>query len=172
METVNLDWLYYRGMLIKAGLSILVFVAFWVAGGLASKGIRKIADRLHEGKREVVHLFASVARFLFLLLGIVSALGTAGMDVSALVAGLGLTGFALGFALKDALSNLLAGTLILFYQPFSLGDRIEVGGVEGAVKEINLRYTVIRGPGKEYLVPNAAILNSTVTLHGEAGGTA
>ena len=57
--------------------------------------------------------------------GLVTALGTLGVDVSALVAGLGLTGFALGFAVKDTISNILAGVLLLVYRPFSKKDYVE-----------------------------------------------
>ena len=67
----------------------------------------------------VVRLMAMAARVTLLVAGIVTALGTVGVDVSALVAGLGLTGFALGFAIKDTISNILAGVLLLVYRPFS-----------------------------------------------------
>jgi small-conductance mechanosensitive channel len=87
-----------------------------------------------------------------------------GVNVSALVASLGLTGFALGFALKDALSNLLAGALILIYQPFRCGDTIKVAGCEGEVTEINLRYTILRGDGKTHLIPNATLYTNTVDI--------
>ena len=56
-----------------------------------------------------------MAKLSLIVFGLVTALGTAGVNVSALVAGLGLTGFALGFAFRDVLSNLLAGVLILLY---------------------------------------------------------
>ena len=57
------------------------------------------------------------------------SLGTLGINVSALVAGLGLTGFALGFAFRDALSNVLAGVMILLYHPFHRGDCANITGL-------------------------------------------
>ena len=54
-----------------------------------------------------------------------------GINVSAIVAGLGLTGFAFGFAFKDMLSNFISGILIFIYEPFKLGDTIIVDGKEG-----------------------------------------
>jgi small conductance mechanosensitive channel len=94
----------------------------------------------------------------------VTALGTLGINVSALVAGLGLTGFALGFAFKDALSNLLAGILILIYRPFMRGERISVTGLEGEVAELNFRYTVLRTPEKRILIPNSTLFTNAVTV--------
>lgn len=96
--------------------------------------------------------------------GIMTALGTLGVDVSALVAGLGLTGFALGFALKDVISNALSGILILVYQPFRKGSVINVTGSEGMVVEINLRYTVLQGDDKLSFVPNATLFTNTVVV--------
>ena len=69
-------------------------------------------------------LLARAAKIALITLGAVTALGNLGVDVSAIVVGLGLTGFALGFALRDTISNLLAGVLILLYSPFEIGNRI------------------------------------------------
>jgi small-conductance mechanosensitive channel len=87
-----------------------------------------------------------------------------GVNVSALVAGLGLTGFALGFALKDVLSNLIAGILILLYRPFRLNDYITVGGLQGIVTEIDLRYTRLEKEGEAYLIPNSVLFTNSIGL--------
>jgi len=87
-----------------------------------------------------------------------------GINVSALVAGLGLTGFALGFALRDILSNLLAGALIIVYRPFHRGDKIAVAGCEGKVQEIDLRYTIVQGENKIYLIPNSTLFTNTISI--------
>jgi small-conductance mechanosensitive channel len=95
-----------------------------------------------------------------------------GINVSALVAGLGLTGFALGFGLKDILGNLVSGLLILLYRPFSLNEQISVAGMEGCVTEIDLRYTRLENAGKAYLIPNSMMITNTIMLisRGEKGG--
>ena len=87
-----------------------------------------------------------------------------GINVSALVAGLGLTGFALGFALKDILSNLIAGVLILLYRPFRVNDYIMVTGLEGAVTEIDLRYTTLQKEGQKFLIPNSVLFTNSIGL--------
>jgi small-conductance mechanosensitive channel len=99
------------------------------------------------------------------MFGIVTALGTLGINVGAMIAGLGLVGFALGFALKDLLSNFLAGFLILIYNPFVRGDQIRVTEHEGVVIEINLRYTVLQGDHKRILIPNATLFSNAVIVH-------
>jgi hypothetical protein len=96
--------------------------------------------------------------------GTITALGTIGIDIWAMVAGLGLVGFALGFALKDLLSNFLAGFLILLYNPFVRGDVIAVSGNEGQVVEINMRYTVLQNNEKRILIPNSTLFQNNVIV--------
>src|SRR5439155_2054975 len=102
-----------------------------------------------------------------LIFGAVTALGTMGVEVSALVAGLGLTGFALGLALKDIVSNALSGILVLVYRPFRILDSIKVTDLEGTVTEINLRYTVLEAEGQTHLIPNASLFANPVTVLGK-----
>ena len=116
---------------------------------------------------ELTHLLARFVKLCLLLFGVVTALGTLGIEVSALVAGLGLTGFALGFALKDIISNVLSGVLIIFFRPFKQGDRISVFSnlaFEGAVVEINLRYTVLDAGEKTVFIPNSVLFTNVVTV--------
>ncbi len=93
-------------------------------------------------------------------LGTIVGLGTMGINVEALVASLGLAGFALGFALRDAIASVLAGVLILIYRPFGYGDHIVVSGFEGVVVHINLRYTTIEDSDKHHLIPNQTMYSS------------
>lgn len=150
---------------LRLGFAAIVLLGFWIAAAIAGKLIEHFSVRLGPERMELLNLGAQVARIGVRIFGGVTALGTLGVDVSALVAGLGLTGFALGFALKDALSNLLAGAMILFYRPFRRGSRISVGGFEGTVTQIDLRYTRLRGKEQDYLLPNSTLLTNAITLH-------
>lgn len=98
------------------------------------------------------------------VLGLITALGTRGVNITGIVAGLGLTSFALGFALKDSISNLLAGVLILLYRPFEVGDRIDVGGLSGIVMHVNLRYTEMESEAERVLVPNSKMLTDPIRV--------
>ena len=92
------------------------------------------------------------------------ALGTIGINVSALVAGLGLTGFALGFALKDVVSNLIAGSMILLHRPFKVHDIICEAGHEGKVIDIDLRYTTIEADGKKVLIQKSTLFTKEISI--------
>ena len=148
-------------------VSLVILVVTWFLSRILAAAIRRLGTTWHESRRAVIGLAATTAKVGILLVGIITAIGTLGIDVSALVAGLGLTGFALGFALKDALSNLLAGVLVLIYQPFAEDDTIAVAGSEGRVREINLRYTVVEKEGVLFQVPNALLLNNVIRVMGK-----
>lgn len=148
----------------KLGVAIVIFIAAWLVGTIIKFIICRAARHFPPGKKRVLRLAGSSSKIVILLLGGITALAMAGVDVKALVAGLGLSGFALSFALKDALSNLMAGARIMVYQPFDCGDMIEVTGVRGLVTEINLRYTVLEFENKTHLVPNSILYTNKITV--------
>src|SRR5581483_6535082 len=134
----------------KIVMSLLILFLFWLASVIL------------EG--DILVLMKQMAKTTLLVFGILTALGTVGINISALIAGLGLTGFALGFALKDILSNFVAGILILTYHPYRRSDYISVSGLEGIVVEIDLRYTTLESEGKRILIPNSTLFTNAITV--------
>ena len=112
----------------------------------------------------VINLLARSAHVVLIAVGLVTALGTLGLDVTAIVASLGLTGFAVSFALKDSISNLLSGMLILIYRPFKVGALIKVKTFEGQVTAIDLRYTKLERDGEKILVPNSLLFTNPISI--------
>jgi len=145
--------------LVALGLLIL----FLVLSRAAHFGVLRIVERTR-AHGPLGELLASIARISLILLGLITALGTLGVNIMGIVAGLGLTGFALGFALKDSISNLLAGVMILLYRPFEVGDRIDVGGLGGRVTHVNLRYTELESETERVLVPNSKMLTDPIRV--------
>ena len=144
-------------------ISLAIFLVFWALAVSVSRVISRVAQ-VRAVHPEVVFLFARSTKAALLTLGVVTALGTSGVNVSALVASLGLTGFALGFALRDILSNFLAGVLILLYKPFHRGDHINMAGLEGTVVNIDLRYTMLEHEGTSILIPNSNLFTTPITV--------
>ncbi|MFN2253803.1 MAG: mechanosensitive ion channel family protein, partial [Candidatus Promineifilaceae bacterium] len=108
----------------------------------------------------------SIIKYGLLLAGIVSALAAAGVNTAALLASLGIAGFTIGFAAKDAFSNLISGLLIYLDRPFVIGDLVEIEDNYGTVDQITLRSTrIITSDGKMLAVPNADIINKTVASY-------
>ncbi len=153
----------------RVALALAVFAAFWVGGKTVLALVRRLAAK-DPLRADILSLLGRAAHVGLAGFGAVCALGTLGVDVTAIIAGLGLTGFALGFALKDMLSSAVAGVMLLLSRPFVPGDRIIVTGFEGNVVEVDLRYVTLDGGDKKYLVPNTAVMTNPVTVLQKADG--
>ena len=136
----------------------------WIMGNISKAIASKIGARLSAMKRELSDLVGQVSKSIFIIIGTVLALSKIGININALVASLGLTGFALGFALRDILSNVLSGALIFIYRPFNIHDRISVTGLAGEVTDIDLRYTTISADDRIFLLPNSILFNNAVQI--------
>ena len=147
----------------KVGGVVLIILVFFILSKLITRAIAKVAERLKLDSH-LTSLLARTSSITLIIFGFVTALGTLGINVSAIVAGLGLTGFALGFALKDTISNLLSGILILLYKPFKIGNTIKVSGYEGDVVSIDLRYTELDSEGNKILIPNSKLFTDPISV--------
>lgn len=152
-------------------IGVLIIIAFWILAKITEYLVARVRHRLLHSAG-LLQLLGRVAKLAILTLGVATALGTMGINVSALVAGLGLTGFALGFAFRDILSNLLAGVLLLLFRPFGVGDRISVAGFDGEVSSIDLRYTILKQPDKVVLIPNSNLFTNPIVVSGDSHGPA
>jgi small conductance mechanosensitive channel len=165
-ETLLRIWagLFERLPYIVIGL--IVMIAFWMGGRLIQRALLTAGDR--------TRLDGTLARLLGRLIGAV--MFVLGLLVAAvvvfptfkpgdLVAGLGITSVAIGFAFKDVLQNFFAGILILWRRPFVIGDAIIVNGYEGTVEEINVRATRIKTYDHERaIIPNGDVYTSAVLV--------
>ena len=144
-------------------LSIGIFILFWICGTILKTIVRRVMDE-KSPHTNISRVLAGIVKNIMLILGLITALGTLGVNISAIVAGLGLTGFAFGFAFKDMLSNFISGVLIFIYEPFNLGDTIEVEGKIGKVIDINLRYVTIEAEDQKVLVPNSISVSKVIAV--------
>jgi small conductance mechanosensitive channel len=163
--TVTLSTLRDNAILFIPTLitGLVLFIIFWLVSKFARRIIRRIGKET-ELPAEVCSLVADVVGVTILGFGIITALGTIGIDIGAMIAGLGLTGFALAFALQDIISSTLAGIMLLMYRPFAVGQRIKVGGNEGVVTDSNLRYTRLNNEGNAILLPNSTLFKEAIIV--------
>jgi small conductance mechanosensitive channel len=153
--------------LISAAVFLVITV---VLARLVRRGVEAALRRT--STEAYVHLLvAKLAYFGTMLLGLVVALSIGGVQLGWVVGSLGLVTIALGFALQDILSNFVAGIVLLLEHPFTRGDQIAMGEVNGRVEDIRVRATQLRTvDGQQVLVPNkllftSVIVNSTATMH-------
>lgn len=144
---------------LSAGGIILVF---WILARYATKWLIRALERTNVDDH-FQRVASRFTRYTILGMGFVTALGTVGVQLSALVTTLGVVGFAVSFAFQDIIGNFLAGLLIMFQRPFKLGDAINSAGVDGIVEDIRIRDTVLKTfDGKRVVMPNRSILNDSI----------
>jgi small conductance mechanosensitive channel len=109
------------------------------------------------------NILVSTSGGTVMALGILMALSQVGISLTPMLAGLGVAGFIVGFALQDSLGNFAAGAMILIYRPFDVGDLVEVPGAGGLVKKMNLVSTTITTLDNQTLVvPNSKIWGDVI----------
>ncbi|MCK5113639.1 MAG: mechanosensitive ion channel [Phycisphaerae bacterium] len=144
--------------------AVVIFAVFYIASMIINYLLKRASKRYDTSASEVFRLLSNSQRALLLIIGAIIAISKLGFDMSAIVAGLGLTGFALGFALKDTISNLIAGMMIVLYKPFEIGSEVDISGSCGTVIDINLRYITLKTEDGTCLVPNSFFLSKKLTL--------
>ena len=108
-------------------------------------------------------ILVSVSGGSVMALGFLMALSQAGISIGPALAGLGVAGFVVGFALQDTLGNFAAGAMILIYRPYDVDDFVEVAGASGLVKEMSLVSTTIATFDNQTLVvPNSKIWGDVI----------
>lgn len=122
-------------------------------------------------KRTLISDFASsvVSKGCWAIL-IVMVLGRLGVNIAPLIAGLGVTGFILGFAFQESLGNLASGLMIALNDPFKVGDFVDMAGYSGSVLEVNMMATVLAtADNKKVVVPNKSAWGSPIVNYSALG---
>jgi len=149
-------------------LSLLMFAAvlylFRLLARLAQRLVRVASDRSSLPMSNLLkNMLVSISGGAVLLVGILIALSYIGISLTPMLAGLGVAGFIVGFALQDSLSNFAAGAMILIYRPYDVNDFIEVTDVSGLVKKMNLvSTTIVTFDNQTLVVPNRKIWGDVI----------
>jgi len=152
-----------------ATIALFVQIGFWVSGGIARWIAVYKARKATEDAAAVMSMkvLSIIARLVLWSLVVLLSLENMGVDVTALVAGLGIGGVAVALAAQNILGDLFASLSIVLDKPFILGDFLIVGDDLGAVEEIGLKTTRIRSlSGEQLVISNADLLGSRIRNYG------
>jgi small-conductance mechanosensitive channel len=156
---------------IKGIPNLLTALAILVLALYFARALSRIVNRVLKRRNApegVTQLLAQLAYGTIIVAGIITALQRF-FDVTAFLAGLGILGFTVGFALQDVMKNFAAGVILLIQQPFHINEVIGVAGFDGTVLEIDLRSTEIKATdGRIVSIPNADILSGPIINHTRA----
>ena len=142
------------GLRIVAALVILLVGA--IAIRLAAKAFEKLLEKTRLGEKSLVAKFlVSVAVKVAWAFLVVIVLGKLGVDVGPIIAGLGVTGFILGFAFQESLGSLAAGLMIAVNKPFKVGDFVSVAGLDGSITALDMMAVTLATPdNRKITIPN------------------
>jgi small conductance mechanosensitive channel len=146
---------------------LLFLLVLWVSVAASRLTRRVVGEGLKRSNLRVSlllrNMIVSSAGGLVLLLGVLFGLAQLGISVGPLLAGLGIAGFIVGFALQDTLGNFAAGMMILFYRPYDVGDIVEAGGIFGKVSRMSLvNTTILTFDNQTLVIPNSKIWGDVI----------
>jgi len=148
-------------------LDVLGIVAILVVGKIAIMLITRILRKVFNRSRKINDL---MARFLVKVVATIGwimvllvIIGRLGVDLAPIIAGLGITGFILGFAFQETIGNLLAGVMIILNSPFRIGDYVDVGSLSGTVREMDMMCVTLSTPdNKRVILANKLVWGNAI----------
>lgn len=145
-------------------MAALILVAGLYAAGFISKRVRAWAVAHPRIDTTLAIFFASIIRYLIIVVVVIAVLTRFGVETTSLVAALGAMTLAVGLALQGTLANVAAGVMIVFFRPYRIGDFVDISGTMGTVKDINLFLTELSTPdNKQIIVPNGRSWGNVIT---------
>ena len=142
-------------LILIVGKILITLLKKWITKSLTkSKKINELMQKL------ILKVIAAVAWVLLLVI----VLGQIGVNLGPIIAGLGVTGFILGFAFQETIGNLLAGAMIAINSPFRIGDYVEIGSISGSVRDMDMMSVTLATPdNKRVILANKLVWGTAIT---------
>lgn len=142
--------------------AVLIFFVGRIIARMIQKAVRRAMGKAKVDET-LIAFVANITYAFLLVLIILVALNTMGVQVTSFIAILGAAGLAVGLALQGSLSNFAAGVLLIIFRPFKAGDVVDVNGVLGKVEEIDIFTTKLATPdNKCVIIPNSKITDGNI----------
>ncbi len=153
-------------LLISYAVNIVAAIAIIFVGMIVARIISNTVNRLLCARHidtTVADFLSALVRYGIIAFTLIAALGRIGVQTTSVIAILGAAGLAVGLALKDSLSNLAAGVLLVIFRHFRTGEFVDLGGIMGTVMNVQIFSTTLKSAdGKRVVVPNGKILAGNI----------
>ncbi|MEH6694539.1 MAG: mechanosensitive ion channel domain-containing protein [Hyphomonas sp.] len=144
------------------GAFLVLIIGLRISGAMASF-VRKQAIKRPNIDETLGSFFASLVRWLMTAATLIAALQLFGVQATSFVAILGAMTLAIGLSLQGALGNIASGIMIMLFRPYGVGQYIDIAGIGGTVKEINLFQTILATPDNvQVIVPNSQAIDGII----------
>ncbi len=159
-------WEKHSDDVIRFVKAVILALIVLVAIKLVSMAARKIIARLFkkiEGDESLTYATYTIVRTLIWVIGLLIILDLFGFNTASLLTVLGAAGLAIGLAMKDSLSNIAAGIMLLILRPYKLGDYIDCGSVSGTIQQMGLFSTILKTPDGLFVsAPNSVVFGTPI----------
>jgi small conductance mechanosensitive channel len=171
IQTIDLIKTKVVSFLTDYGFQIIGALIILTIGLIIAWWLGRVLGQWLETKRvepPIVMLAVRVIRLLVFLVALLQALDKLSVPIGPMLAGIGVAGVGIGLALQGVLGNLVAGLTIIFTKPFRVGEYIEVAGVSGQVKQIELFSTMLLHADMSLvMVPNRKLVGEILHNYGQ-----
>jgi small conductance mechanosensitive channel len=145
---------------------VAIALGILIGGWIVAKWANRLTRRALSHRRvdeALARFLASILQYTVIAAAIITALGAVGIQTTSMVAVFASAGLAIGLALQGSLASFASGVMILFFRPFTLNDKVTIGGQTGVVHDIGLfATTLITGDNETIIVPNNAITSASI----------
>ncbi len=150
-------------LLLNVAIAIGILIVGWAITKLIVKGMKRYLTKARTDEL-LVRFATTVANVVLLLIVVIAALSSLGINTTSLVALIGAAGLAVGLALQDSLKNFASGVMLMLQRPFTIGDLVEAAGATGLVEEVSLFTSILHTPdNRKVIVPNGEIYSGVIT---------
>jgi len=161
------NWLVKnQDLLIQYAVNIVAAIVIFIVGSIIAKIVSGTITRLMKARGvdlTVAHFLSALVRYGIMAFTIIAALGRIGVQTASVIAVIGAAGLAVGLALQGSLSNFAAGVLLVLFRPFRTGEFVDLGGVSGTVKDVQIfSTTMLTSDNKTIVVPNGKIIAGNI----------
>ena len=162
LEAQLVAWLGASPWVVRSLLALGIGLLGWWIVKLLTRGLDRVMTRV--GMEQILRDFLrNFARVLGLVVVLVAVLDALGVPTTSLLAVLGAAGLAIGLALKDSLSNIASGVMLIVLRPFRAGDAVEIAGMQGVVERVRIFQTVLRAyQNHDIILPNSEITTQPI----------
>ncbi len=172
VATQAMTWITEKGLDFAVNLVVaaLIFLVGWLLIKVVNSLVRRALMRGKAKQTLFVNFICSVVSKSCWALLLVMVAGKLGVNVGPLIAGLGVTGFILGFAFQESLGNLASGMMIAINEPFKVGDWVDAAGHSGSIVEVNMMATIMTSAdNKRIVIPNKSVWGGPIVNYNALG---
>jgi len=165
-----MDWFMDTGIrviVIIVVAIVIFFICHWIIPSIMKKSVAhrmtgEAEEEIQKRTDTLSSILVKIAGIIIAVIAIITILPEFGVNIATLIAGIGVGGLAIAFAAQNLVRDFITGFFIILEDQYRIGDVVSIAGVAGAVEEIGLRRTVLRGvDGNVHSVPNGKVDMST-----------